>query len=165
MSWTSASVPEAGASPGFPVYFERMQMLDVDDVMTIEDDVYPHPWTRGNFIDSINSGYDAWVVRNASRVLVGYFLVMLAVDEAHLLNVSVRGDLHGQGIGRTLLDKISALAHDCGMKSVLLEVRPSNTRALAIYRHCGFLQVGLRKAYYPAANNVREDAVVMRRVL
>lgn len=147
------------------IRFEPMQIQDVDDVMVIEQDVYPHPWTRGNFIDSLNSGYQAWVLRNASGVLIGYFLAMLAVDEAHLLNLSLRGDLHGKGIGRILLNKVCALAHEHGMKSVLLEVRPSNTRALAVYRHYGFIQVGLRKEYYPAAGNMREAAVVMRLVL
>jgi [ribosomal protein S18]-alanine N-acetyltransferase len=143
-------------------YFARMQADDLDEVLVIENDVYPHPWTHGNFMDSFSSGYETWTLRDESGTLVGYFLVMLAVDEAHLLNVSVRADLQGQGFGRKLLDKVVAIAEENGMTSVLLEVRPSNMQALAVYKRYGFTQIGLRKGYYPDADNKREDAIVMR---
>jgi ribosomal-protein-alanine N-acetyltransferase len=148
-------------SPGL-TYFARMTVEDLDEVLPIENVVYPFPWTRGNFIDSFNSGYETWTLCNETGTLVGYFLVMLAVDEAHLLNVSVRADLQGQGHGRKLLDKIVALAAEHKMTSILLEVRPSNTRALSVYKSYGFKQIGVRKGYYPAANHSREDAIVMR---
>ncbi|HZW12504.1 MAG TPA: ribosomal protein S18-alanine N-acetyltransferase [Noviherbaspirillum sp.] len=142
--------------------FAPMQVNDLPEVMNIENSVYPHPWTRGNFLDSLYSGYQAWTVREPSAALAGYFLLMLAVDEAHLLNISVRRDLHGQGVGRLQLDKIMAIAKENGMTSVLLEVRPSNVRALAVYQRYGFVQIGLRKGYYPGDGNTREDAIVMR---
>lgn len=142
--------------------FARMQVGDLPEVLAIENDVYPHPWTRGNFLDSLYSGYETWTLRDPSGALAGYFLVMLAVDEAHLLNISVRRDLHGKGIGRMQLDKVVEVAREKGMTSILLEVRPSNQRALAVYYRYGFQRIGVRKGYYPAANNTREDAIVMR---
>jgi len=145
--------------------FRRMQVNDLPEVLAIENDVYPYPWTRGNFLDSIYSGYEAWTLRETSGALAGYFLLMLAVDEAHLLNISVRRDLHGRGIGRLQLDKVAGIAKEKDMASVLLEVRPSNQRALAVYRRYGFEQIGVRKGYYPAAGNTREDALVMRFLL
>jgi ribosomal-protein-alanine N-acetyltransferase len=154
-----SSVPKSQSAL---TYFARMQTGDLDEVVAIENVVYPHPWTRGNFLDSLYSGYETWTLRDASGVLVGYFLLMLAVDEAHLLNVAVRGDLHGQGLGRKLLDKVVAVARENRMTSVLLEVRPSNVQALAVYRRYGFTQIGIRKGYYPAVNQTREDAIVMR---
>jgi ribosomal-protein-alanine N-acetyltransferase len=158
------SVPTSRWNAATPMltYFSRMQVSDLDDVLTIEDDVYPHPWTRGNFLDSLASGYETWTLRDSSGALIGYFLVMLAVDEAHLLNVSVHADLQGQGIGKKLLDKIVAVAREHRMTSILLEVRPSNKRAMEVYQRYGFARIGLRKGYYPAANNTREDAIVMR---
>lgn len=153
----------AGTSPALSsLHFERMQTKDLDEVMTIENDVYPYPWTRGNFLDSLYSGYEIWTVREPSGALAGYFLLMLVVDEAHLLNISVRRDLQRHGIGRMQLNKASELARAKGMQSILLEVRPSNTGALAVYQRYGFEQIGRRKAYYPAADNTREDAIVMR---
>lgn len=139
-----------------------MQVEDIEQIMVIENSVYPHPWTRGNFLDSLYSKYETAVLRDMSYSLIGYYLVMLAVDEAHLLNITVRRDLHGKGYGRLLLDSVVALAREKKMASILLEVRPSNTRALAIYERYGFSRIGQRKAYYPAANNTREDAIVMR---
>lgn len=140
----------------------RMQVEDLPEVLAIENDVYPHPWTRGNFLDSIRSGYETWTLREESGALAGYFLLMLAVDEGHLLNISVRRDLHGQGIGRMLLAKVVEIVRARAMQSVLLEVRPSNTRAHAVYERYGFVQIGVRKGYYPAAEGRREDAIVMR---
>jgi [ribosomal protein S18]-alanine N-acetyltransferase len=142
--------------------FEPMTMEDLEEVLVIENSIYPHPWTRGNFLDSLYSGYQTWTVREPGGALAGYFLIMLAVDEAHLLNISVRRDLHGYGIGRLELDKVVSLARGHGMTSVLLEVRPSNPRALAVYEKYGFERIGMRKGYYPAANGTREDAIVMR---
>lgn len=141
---------------------EAMQTADVEQVMAIENSVYPHPWTRGNFMDSLASGYEAWVAREPDFRLAGYFLAMPVVDELHLLNISVRADLQGQGLGLMLLDRVVGLARDQGMLSILLEVRPSNRRALAVYERYGFVRIGLRKAYYPAAGQTREDAIVMR---
>ena len=139
-----------------------MQQSDLDDVLRIEMAIYPHPWSRGNFLDSLQCAYECWVARDTSGDLVGYFLLMLAVDEAHLLNLSVRQDLHGRGIGRYLLGSIARIAHQHILASILLEVRPSNHRALAVYRRYGFELIGLRKNYYPAASGQREDAIVMR---
>ena len=96
------------------------------------------------------------------RSLLGYFLLMAVVDEAHLLNVAVGAALQGQGLGRFLLNQAVACARGLGMESMLLEVRPSNLRALDIYQRYGFSQIGRRKGYYPADNQQREDAIVMR---
>lgn len=145
--------------------FAPMRVEDLGEVQAIEDSVYPHPWTRGNFLDSLYTGYDTWILRDAAGKLIGYFLLMPALDEAHLLNITVHGGLHGQGIGRGLLDKVVQLSRAKDMHSILLEVRPSNARALAVYLRYGFKQIGLRKDYYPARDGKREDAIVMRLAL
>ena len=142
--------------------YEPMQRSDLDHVFALEQSVYPHPWSMANFEDSLNSNYEAWVLRDRDGDLLGYFLLMAVVDEAHLLNVAVSAEKQGQGLGRFLLNQAVACARGLGMESVLLEVRPSNTRALQIYERYGFKQIGRRKGYYPAANQQREDAVVMR---
>jgi ribosomal-protein-alanine N-acetyltransferase len=136
---------------------------DIDDVHALEKSVFPHPWSRANFVDSLASGYDAWVLREPDDgPLAGYFLLMHAVDEAHLLDVAVSGARQGRGLGRYLLDRIAARARAKGMGSILLEVRPSNVRALQVYERYGYTQIGRRKGYYPAHEGQREDAIVMR---
>ncbi len=152
----------AHASAGVPLSFAAMRVADVDEVTRIENDAYPFPWTRGNFLDSLDSGYDAWIMRESGGRIAGYFLLMPVVDEVHLLNITVRPDRQGQGLGRRLLDKVCERAVGSDMSSILLEVRPSNLHALAVYRHLGFVQIGVRKHYYPAAAGSREDAIVMR---
>lgn len=142
--------------------YEPMQQADIDEVLTLEQLVYSHPWSRANFVDSLASGYQAWLLRDQTGELLGYFLLMAIVDEAHLLNVAVAASQQGRGLGRFLLNQAVACARGLGMESVLLEVRPSNTRALEIYERYGFARIGLRKAYYPAAHQQREDAIVMR---
>ncbi|MEO8408206.1 MAG: ribosomal protein S18-alanine N-acetyltransferase [Oxalobacteraceae bacterium] len=158
------------SSAAAQIRFAPMQAKDLDAVAAIENTVYPYPWTRGNFEDAMRSGYQAWVVRNemhneadgATDNILGYFLLMVAVDEGHLLNISVRADLQRRGFGRALLNRVISMARELGLTSILLEVRPSNARAINIYSHTGFVSIGRRKAYYPAPDNSREDAIVMR---
>jgi ribosomal-protein-alanine N-acetyltransferase len=140
-----------------------MSARDLDDVLRIEFRVYSHPWSRGNFTDSIGSGHSAWVCR-AGGGLVGYFVLMMAVDEAHLLNLSVDEKNQGTGFGARLLRHAMDVAGRGGAAALLLEVRPSNARALALYRHFGFRQIGVRRGYYPASAG-REDALVLTRAL
>ena len=149
--------------------FAPMLAAELDEVHALECSVFPHPWSRVNFTDSLAAGYDAWVLREAgatcSGKLAGYFLLMYALDEAHLLDVAVAGERHGKGLGRYLLDTLCARARAMGAESVLLEVRPTNERALAVYKRFGFAEIGRRKGYYPAHEGKREDAIVMRHTL
>jgi ribosomal-protein-alanine N-acetyltransferase len=92
--------------------------------------------------------------------LVGYAVVMMVLDEAHLLNISVDARRQGMGFGARLLRHAMAIARTLGASAMLLEVRPSNARALQLYRHFGFVSIGVRKAYYPAVEG-REDAQVL----
>lgn len=139
-----------------------MVVADVDEVHALEQSVFPHPWSRANFVDSLASGYDAWVLREEGGTLAGYFVLMFAVDEAHLLDVALSASHQRAGLGRYLLDCATARARQMGMESMLLEVRPTNERALAVYRAYGFVEIGRRKGYYPAHEGTREDAIVMR---
>lgn len=141
-----------------------MREDDIDPVFTLESAIVEFPWTRGHFADSLKAGYSGWVCRDAGEDLIGYFILMPCVDEMHLLNIGVTPDRQRQGWGRRLLEQALLQAQRAGMTSLLLEVRPSNHRALKLYAHAGFDEVGRRKGYYPATHG-REDALVMRRLL
>lgn len=145
--------------------WKRMILSDVDQVWQMERQVHAHPWSEGNFQDSLASGYEAWVLRQSETAVLAYLIMLLAVDEAHVLNVAVTAPQQGKGWGTSLLDQAAAIAREKSMASLLLEVRPSNERALGLYRHYGFVQIGMRKNYYPAGETGREDAIVMRLVL
>jgi [ribosomal protein S18]-alanine N-acetyltransferase len=143
--------------------YRRMTGADFDAVLRIEEAVYPHPWSWGNFNDSLAAGYHCWIVECAGEI-VGYTVVMIAAGEGHLLNLSVAGEWQRRGIGRELLAFVTKLARDYGAARLLLEVRPTNHAALALYAAAGFSRVALRRGYYPAGD-AREDAVVLERVL
>jgi len=132
---------------------------DLDEVMAIESTIYTHPWTRGNFVDSLRAGYDCRTWRQ-ERELVGYFILMAAAGEAHLLNLSIAARHQRSGHGRALLREAADLARRRGARSMFLEVRPSNLAAQALYRRFGFRKVAVRRNYYPARTG-REDALVL----
>lgn len=143
---------EAGLAPMTP---DRL-----DAVLAIEAVAYPHPWTRGNFEDSLRAGYQAQLLV-AGEEVIGYYVAMMGVDEVHLLNITVVPALQGQGWGRVLLDALALWSRGRGAQWLWLEVRVSNERAQHLYERYGFRRVGLRKGYYPAGNGKREDAIVM----
>ena len=143
--------------------YRRMTAADLDAVIAIEDTIYPHPWTRGNFRDSLAAGYHCWVVECGGE-LAGYAVVMVAAGEAHLLNLSVAAPWQRRGIGREALNFAMKLARDYGAEKILLEVRPSNGAALALYSSAGFAEIAKRHSYYPAGDS-REDAMVLERSL
>ncbi|WP_298930489.1 ribosomal protein S18-alanine N-acetyltransferase [uncultured Ramlibacter sp.] len=140
--------------------FEPLSESRLEAVLAIEQLAYEHPWTRGNFTDSLRAGYQAQVLHAADTVL-GYFVAMQGVDEVHLLNITVAPAHHGQGWGRVMLDALAVWARGQGAQWLWLEVRAGNQRAQQIYERHGYRRVGERKNYYPAAQGRREDAVVM----
>lgn len=151
------------AAVQLPVEMFPMNERDLDAVTELERNVQAFPWSRGNFADSLAAGYGVWVCRVGGD-LVGFSVIMTVVDEAHLLNVAVCRRYQGKGYGARLLLHAMEQARLHGAGKLLLEVRPSNERAVALYRHIGFRQIGLRRGYYPAADG-REDALVFEREL
>jgi ribosomal-protein-alanine N-acetyltransferase len=144
--------------------FRPMQMDDLDDIMSIEPNIYPYPWSRGNFVDSLKSGYSAWVLVDAQKI-VGYALLMMVLDEAHLLNLSIAKAHQKQGLGRMLLEHMIKIAQTHKATNLFLEVRTSNVAAIALYENIGFNEMAIRRGYYPADpkyfKNGREDAILM----
>ncbi|WP_329853599.1 ribosomal protein S18-alanine N-acetyltransferase [Stenotrophomonas pavanii] len=144
--------------PG-PVSLRALRESDLNAVIAIELRGYPFPWTRGIFIDCLRAGYPGLAMER-DGLLVGYGVLSIAADEAHVLNICIDPLAQSRGLGRQLLRALVRLAADRGAQRVFLEVRPSNTPALALYHSEGFNEIGRRPRYYPAAQG-REDAVVM----
>jgi [ribosomal protein S18]-alanine N-acetyltransferase len=144
-------------------HYRRMSSADLDAVELIESTVYSHPWTRGNFADSLAAGYHCHVMECDSRI-AGYCVMMTAVEEAHLLNLSIAAPLQRRGLGSELLRYCIKLARDCGVHTMYLEVRSSNDAGRALYTRHGFSEIGMRRAYYPADAG-RENAVTMEKKL
>lgn len=133
---------------------------DLEDVIRIERAAYPYPWTLGNFRDSLASGYSCWLAEIDGRI-AGYWLMMQAMDEGHILNCCIAPDWQGRGFGRLLVEHLIDTARNHRIEFLYLEVRPSNTAAVFLYQRLGFETIALRKGYYPADQG-SEDALVMR---
>lgn len=158
------STPTVSLADTAEARFEPLSLARLDAVLDIEQQAYPHPWTRGNFTDALASGYQVQLLMGGDQIL-GYFVAMLGVDEAHLLNLTVAPAFQRQGWALVLLDALALWSRGQGAQWLWLEVRVSNHRARQVYEANGFQRVGERKRYYPAAAGEREDAVVMSRAL
>jgi len=141
----------------------QMLVTDLDEVIVIEQEVFLFPWTRGNFGDSISSGYHCYVLELASHIF-GYGVMTIAPDEAHILTLSVAAGWQREGWGEKLLQHFICLAKVHHARSVFLEVRKSNFGAARLYERIGFRRCATRTGYYPAMGG-REDAIVMELTL
>ncbi len=139
--------------------YRPMRATDLPLVARLEKELYAFPWSVGNFRDSLNAGYDCWTACQGEAV-VGYAVLMVALDEAHLLNIAVDASWQHQGIGRAFLGHMIAVARRANCGIVYLEVRPSNVAARHLYRSMGFQQIAIRPSYYPTPAG-REDALFL----
>ncbi|HEY9280814.1 MAG TPA: ribosomal protein S18-alanine N-acetyltransferase, partial [Eoetvoesiella sp.] len=146
------------------IAIEPMTLDCLDAVTAIEQSVQSFPWTKGNFYDALQAGYGAWVAREGDKI-VGFCVVMFAPDVAHLLLIAVAPDEQRKGVGKQLLRQAECESISRHLPQVILEVRPSNQKAVAFYRHRGFKQLSTRKGYYPNGKDGREDAWVLEKNL
>ena len=151
-----------------------MQVSDLDAVLEIEGISHLHPWTKGNFSDSLAAGHWAYCIRPQvdqivkgsyldPAILWAYCVLFPAVDELHLLNITVSPKLRKLGLGKRIMSAIEGVSAQQKIPRIILEVRPSNLAALGLYQSLGYEQIGLRKNYYPQnpETGSREDAIVM----
>jgi [ribosomal protein S18]-alanine N-acetyltransferase len=150
--------------PPLEARLEPLTIERLGAVCTVEQAAYTHPWTHANFVDSMHAGYHCQLLLGGDQ-LIGYFVAMKGVDEVHLLNLTVAPAFQRQGWAPLLLETLAGWSRGQGAQWLWLEVRAANARALSIYERNGFRRVGLRKGYYPALNNQREDAIVMSLLL
>jgi len=136
-----------------------MEESDVLAVMAIERSAYTHPWTEGIFRDCLRVGYSCTVFEQCG-VIDAYGIMSVVAGECHILNICVRPEIQGRGVGRKVLTHLLARARQSGTEAAFLEVRPSNVAAISLYTRMGFNEVGIRRRYYPTHGG-REDAIIM----
>jgi ribosomal-protein-alanine N-acetyltransferase len=145
-----------------------MTEADLLNIQPIEQASYDYPWSMGNFIDSLREGYSMWVreagVEGARDAVIGYYVLMAAAGEAHLLNLTVAPEWRRHGLGRELLAHCMARACAHDADQLFLEVRTSNRAAIHLYRSHGFADLAVRRGYYPAREG-REDALILKKDL
>lgn len=137
---------------------------DIEDVAALEREAHAAPWTAGNFGDALAAGY-GMTVGVIDHVIVAYAVLLFAPGEAQILNLTVAPEARRRRLGRTLLRRLLGEAKRRGASQCFLEVRVSNTAAIALYAGEGFAPIARRIGYYPAGADAREDAIVMRKSL
>jgi len=137
---------------------------DLEQIHNIETEISAHPWTLGIFQDCLRVGYECYLLEEANEI-IGFIIISMAVDEAHVLNVAVKSSQQRKGYGKQLLNHLFERVKNKKLTTIFLEVRASNKAAIALYQQCGFKEDGVRNNYYPIENNKREDAVLMSLLL
>jgi ribosomal-protein-alanine N-acetyltransferase len=131
---------------------------DLATILKIESLTNKIPWTKQQFVSSIEVGHYSVVLEEKEGV-VGFAIYSPIVPESHLLNIAITPSYQGRGLGRQLLQKVILQNKILGVKSLSLEVRVSNNSAISLYESEGFLKDAIRPNYYSGA--VREDAMLM----
>jgi ribosomal-protein-alanine N-acetyltransferase len=139
----------------------RLTLHDLDEIDRIERGVYPTPWSRSMFAGELAKPSSLCLGAFDSErggVLVGYLIVSRYVDAWHIMNLAVHPSYRRQHIASRLLDELFALTAGDARRGYTLEVRVSNTSAIALYERFGFEASGIRRGYY---TDNREDALIM----
>lgn len=136
----------------------RAELLD--DIMVIEQEAYPEPWSRGMFLDELRSPRSYFCIVYLHNELIGYGGFWHVLDEAHITSVTIARAFRGQGYGRELMHHLLDTARFRVVRQVTLEVRESNVTARTLYESLGFHKAGIRKGYYSSTG---EDALIMTR--
>jgi ribosomal-protein-alanine N-acetyltransferase len=152
---------EARERPGMRdggLEIRRLTLRDLGAVEEIERASYPTPWSRSMFAGELTKPASISLGAFEGEDLVGYVIVSRYVDAWHVMNVAVRPEERGRGIGTALLERLFEATASDARRGYTLEVRVSNERAIKLYERLGFKGRGVRRGYY---TDNREDALIM----
>jgi ribosomal-protein-alanine N-acetyltransferase len=135
-----------------------ISMDDMLRIREIEDHSYSLPWSDRMFQQEFANPMGVSFGWRSEERLDGYIFGWIIFEDLHINNVAVDPDLRRGGIGSRLLEAIFAEARARGVERVLLEVRPSNGNARALYAKFGFEQVAVRPGYY---EDTGEDGIIL----
>jgi ribosomal-protein-alanine N-acetyltransferase len=140
------------------VTVRRMNSLDIDGVLAVEQQSFKTPWSRDGFVNEMNNDLCYYLVLVEEGKIIGYAGMWLIVDEAHVTNVAVLSEYRGKKLGEKLMSALMEHAKNRGALRMTLEVRASNLVAQGLYEKLGFSSQGRRRNYY---TDTQEDALVM----
>jgi [ribosomal protein S18]-alanine N-acetyltransferase len=137
-----------------------MTVSHVPSVLRIERAVFRDAWSEAAFLDALNISDKCWVAMSGDET-AGYLLTQWVLDEIHIFNVAVAPQRQRQNVASRMMEFLLDLGTRSGMRYLFLEVRVSNTPAIALYERFGFRELAIRRKYYADG----EDARVMHRDL
>lgn len=140
----------------------KVTPMDIDAIMHIEVESFTLPWSRESYLGELKNNFATYLVGDYEGEVIGYGGIWVVFEEAHITNVAVAPEYRKAGVGRALMEELERAARSKAAHRIVLEVRPSNIAALALYRGLGYITSGLRKEYYSDNN---EDALLMTKLL
>lgn len=140
----------------------EMSASDVAAIAELEKVCFSDPWSESSIASELNNPLSYWLVAEADGEVAGYVGSQSVLDAADMMNLAVSPKYRRQGIGQELVKKLVHHLQQNNVIALLLEVRVSNTPAIALYEKIGFVQVGRRPNYY---HHPREDALILRKEL
>jgi len=141
------------------IHYRYMVDKDIDEILKIETSSNPHPWSKQNFLDCLQRNYYC-LIQELNQETSGFAIQSISLEEAHLLNIGIKEEFRGKGLGEDILNKVIIFSGSIGCRKVFLEVRVSNNKAISLYQKEGFKKVDIRRNYYQLGEE-REDALIM----
>lgn len=141
-----------------------MTLSDISQLLAIETATQMAPWTEEVFKKCFQAASRGWVIEQAEGKVSGFILVLIQVNECHVLNLAVAPSQQRQGHGSRLLSHALTVAKRQGAEIAYLEVRCSNEHAIALYKKMNFKKIGERKNYYSTGEGY-ENAWVFAKIL
>ncbi|MDE0637974.1 MAG: ribosomal protein S18-alanine N-acetyltransferase [Candidatus Poribacteria bacterium] len=155
-------IPKMTIEKPYPeITFERMQQKDLEQVMAIEEEAFPDPWSKSFFTQELRKRktyIHLYIVRLNNEV-IGYIVFYLFRGEGHIMNIAVTSEYRRRGVAKYLLASALEVVRKNAGEEVFLEVSVNNTAAQELYKQFGFEVYGIRKRYYSNG----EDAYVLRK--
>lgn len=140
----------------------RMKLEDLDQVMTLERQIFSRPWSEGSMASALQQQETIYLVDEIEGKIRGYLGIWCMAEDGDLCNMAVAEQARRGGVATDLLEKGMAYCRKQGVHRVVLEVRESNLPAKTLYQKMGFISIGVRKQYY---SDPQEDAVIMECIL
>ena len=140
----------------------KMTLQDAPAIADLEKLCFSDPWSEKSIASEVNNPLSYWLVAEENGEIAGYVGSQSVLDAADMMNLAVNPDYRCKGIGKALVDALTQHLMENNVIALLLEVRVSNSPAIALYEKLGFVQVGRRPKYY---HNPREDALILRKEL
>lgn len=132
-------------------------------VVEIEREAFlDEPWTQEMFAEEMANDFSHFITLSSEDgKVLGFGGVRVLAPDAEIMDIAVRSEERGKGLGRALLENLTSCAKDAGAKELFLEVASNNVAALALYQQVGFQPIALRKKYYAG----KQDAIVMTKTI
>ena len=137
----------------------ELRLEDLDTIVEIENSIYKDTWNKEAYIRDLENDIAYNYVLEYKGVIIGYYGFWIMFDNIDITKVSIRKEFQGKGLSKILMEDFFNRIKNLDIRTVTLEVRVSNVKAIGLYQKYGFKNISTRKKYYPDL----EDAYILQK--